>query len=216
MSRIIIKNLPSKVTESSIREQFSNCGTVTDVKLLKTQRGVFRRFAFVGYSTETQALKAVEHFNKTFIKASKIEVEVAQPYGGSNLDRPWSKYSKGSSAFGRHEKTEEKEQKNIEKEKRTIEKKPQITEKLDGLDKDSNFLEFLDAHKHSGKVWADGDNKAGVKGQPTEESNEETEDSDEAAPLKQAVRYYYRWVVILALSVCFYGTNFGDSHQIHN
>lgn len=165
-----------------MKEQFSECGTITDVKLMKTHRGVFRHFAFVGYSSESQALKAVEHFNKTFIKASKVEVEVAQPYGASSLERPWSKHSKGSSAFGRREKKEG------EKEEKKIEKKPsQISEKLDGLDKDSDFQDFLEAHKQSGKLWADADPKTGVKGRQTKDSKKETEVSDETAPADQEV-----------------------------
>lgn len=178
MSRIIVKNLPSKITENSLREHFSKCGTITDVKLMKTQRGVFRRFAFVGYTSEAQALKAMEYFNKTFIKASKIEVEVAHPYGASNLDRPWSKYSKGSSAYSKHQKPEEKEGKKLEK----VEKNDHFSEKFDELDKDSNFQEFLDAHKVSGKIWADADAKTGVKGKETDEANKETEDNEIDSP----------------------------------
>ena len=114
-SRVIVKHLPSKATEKRLRELFSSCGEVTDVKLMKTKGGTFRHFGFVGFVEESQAAAAVEQFSKTYMDASKIEVELAKPYGHDELARPWSKYSKGSSAYSRREKvrtrgkTDEKE-----------------------------------------------------------------------------------------------------------
>ena len=98
MSRVIVKNLPGKVTEKRLRELFSQRGEVTDVKLMKTRSGVPRRFGFIGFVSESQAEAAVRHFNSTFIDASRICVEIAKPFGDGSLERPWSKYSKGSSA----------------------------------------------------------------------------------------------------------------------
>ena len=80
-SRIIVKHLPSKATEKRLRELFSSCGEVTDVKLMKTRGGTFRHFGFVGFVEDSQAAAAVEQLNKTYIDASKIEVELAKPYG---------------------------------------------------------------------------------------------------------------------------------------
>ena len=189
MSRIIVKNLPSRVKEAKLREQFSKCGVITDLKLMKTQRGVFRRFAFIGYSSEDQAQSAVDHFNKTFINASKIEVELAKPYGDDSLNRPWSKYSKGSSAFNRREKQVSSKEKQKPSDSEVT--KEDTVEGTDGkpgtcvgvggvewavgeCEGDPAFQEFLDAHKHKGKVWADGTSDQKVKGQSGEERKNET------------------------------------------
>ena len=184
MSRIIVKNLPSRVKEAKLREQFSQCGVITDVRLMKTQRGVFRRFAFIGYSSDDHAQSAVDHFNKTFINASKIEVELAKPYGDDSLNRPWSKYSKGSSAFKRREKQvsgkEKLRQSNSEEMKEGAAEggKPGtcggVEWAVGECEGDPAFQEFLDAHKHKSKVWADGTSDQKVKGQSGEEHKKET------------------------------------------
>lgn len=143
MSRIIVKNLPKDVTEERLRKHFSDQGTVTDVKLMKTKNGVFRKFAFIGYKDDEESHRAVKYFNKTFIDSSKIVVEIALEYGNEGLDRPWSKYSVGSSANAKATGEEVKKEK----------KKKREEDEEDG--EDPEFLEFLDAHKPKGnrKIW---------------------------------------------------------------
>lgn len=180
MSRIIIKNLPGRISESRLKDLFSKCGDITDIKLVKTQSGVFRRFAFVGYALDSQAQDAVKHFNKTFVNSSKIEVEIAKPYKDESLSRPWSKYSKGSSAFDKREKTKtvKKVDKNGDKERRDVDESVRSTKlgemmrECSELEADPNFQEFVDAHKHKSKtkLWADGiASGSKVKGHDTEE-----------------------------------------------
>jgi len=38
------------------------------------KNGMFRKFAFIGFKSETEAQAAVQQFNKTFIDTAKIEV----------------------------------------------------------------------------------------------------------------------------------------------
>lgn len=167
-SRIIVKHLPSKVTEKRLRELFSSCGEVTDVKLMKTRSGTFRHFGFVGFIDESQAATAVEQFSKTYVDASKIEVELAKPYGHEELARPWSKYSKGSSAHSRREKARAVESKDKEKKEDDIREGDKtlkqnqtqlarMLEEFEELESDPNFHEFLEVHQHKSKVksWAD-------------------------------------------------------------
>ena len=170
MSRIIVKNLPSKTKEKRLREMFSRCGEVTDIKLMKTRSGAFRRFGFVGFVSEAQAEAAMQHYNNTFIDASKITVEIAKPYGDTSLSRPWSKYAKGSSAYQKREKKEREGEgekpKDQDKPKKQLKQlnqelhKSKLSEMLGdylGLKSDPEFQEFLEAHKHKSKVqtWAD-------------------------------------------------------------
>ena len=190
MSRVIVKHLPRRATEAQLREQFSQCGEITDVKLVKSRAGVFRHFGFIGFVSETQAEAAVKHFNDTYIQASKISVEVARPYGDSSLPRPWSKYSKGSSAYKHLERRKaeqrgkpgaELESSKEEREKRREQEcrqrlgqeqhKSRLARTLGEfyqLEAEPEFQEFLAAHRHGTKVqtWADetvGSEKTKVK-----------------------------------------------------
>ena len=169
-SRLIVKNLPRKITEKQLEQHFSKLGNVTDVKLAMTRSGAFRRFAFVGYSSEEDTEKAVRHFNKTFINTSRIEVELARPVGDEQIPRPWSKYSKGSSAFRAWDKNRRKrddaeqatpevreKKKNREKQQRLNQdihksKLAQLLSEFYELESDPHFVEFLDAHKSHSKV----------------------------------------------------------------
>ena len=90
MSRIIVKNIPTKIDETKLRELFEQCGQVTDVKIQKFRNGRSRHFGFVGYHSEQEAETAVKHFNKTFLNSVRIEVEIAKRYGDPSIPRPWS------------------------------------------------------------------------------------------------------------------------------
>lgn len=54
---------------------------VTDVQLKYTKDGVFRQFAFVGYRTVEEANAAVQYFNNSCIKTTKITVEPCAALG---------------------------------------------------------------------------------------------------------------------------------------
>jgi multiple RNA-binding domain-containing protein 1 len=73
VSRIFVRNLPPTITEAEFRKFFSR-GQITDVKLIQQ-----RRIGYVGYKTPEEARQAVKHFNRSFIRMSKISVELAKP-----------------------------------------------------------------------------------------------------------------------------------------
>ncbi|KXT16620.1 hypothetical protein AC579_6665 [Pseudocercospora musae] len=74
-SRIFVKGLPPTFDEASFRKHFSQNGRqVTDAKIFPN-----RRIGYVGYKTAEDAQKAVKYFNKTFIRMSRIGVELARP-----------------------------------------------------------------------------------------------------------------------------------------
>lgn len=72
-SRIFVRGLPPKFTEDDVRKHFAQF-PVTDVKFFP-----HRRIGYVGYKTPEDAAKAVKYFNKTFIRMTKIFVEIARP-----------------------------------------------------------------------------------------------------------------------------------------
>lgn len=73
-SRIFIKGLPPTISEEEFKKHFSKDFTITDAKLISN-----RRIGYVGYKTPEDAAKAVKYFNRTFIRMSKIGVEIARP-----------------------------------------------------------------------------------------------------------------------------------------
>jgi len=167
MSRLIVKNLPDKLKEEKLREIFTSAGgEITDLKLCFTRKGVFRKFGFVGYKTEEEAQRTLNMLNQTFIKTSKILVEVCNDFGDNEAPRAWSKYAKESSANMRKGKEIQERKDRIKqlqqsklpaegtkknkklKEKRTL-------KELEDVEGDEGFQEFLAVHSKSKQTWTD-------------------------------------------------------------
>jgi RNA recognition motif-containing protein len=72
-SRIFVRGLPPNYKEDDVRKHFAKF-PVTDVKFFPQ-----RRIGYVGYKTPEDAVKAVKYFNKSFVRMSKISVEIARP-----------------------------------------------------------------------------------------------------------------------------------------
>jgi multiple RNA-binding domain-containing protein 1 len=80
-SRLFVKNLPPNITEADFRKHFATGGReVTDIKLIPK-----RRIGYVGYKTPEDAAKAVKLFHRSYIRLSKISVEIARPISDPSL-----------------------------------------------------------------------------------------------------------------------------------
>ncbi|KAK0865420.1 Multiple RNA-binding domain-containing protein 1 [Friedmanniomyces endolithicus] len=73
-SRIFVKALPPTFTEAEFKKHFARGGSVTDAKIFPN-----RRIGYIGYKTPQEAQDAVKYFHKTFIRMSRIGVEIARP-----------------------------------------------------------------------------------------------------------------------------------------
>lgn len=74
-SRIFVRNLPPNINEADFRKHFSSKGReITDIKLIPK-----RRIGYVGYRSPEEAAKAVKYFNRSYIRMSRIAVELARP-----------------------------------------------------------------------------------------------------------------------------------------
>lgn len=82
MSRLIVKNLPSYISDARLKEFFTQKdgpgGTLTDVKVAHKQDGASRRFGFVGFKTDKEAKNAQEWFDRTYIDTTRISVQVIE------------------------------------------------------------------------------------------------------------------------------------------
>ncbi|KAF8468870.1 hypothetical protein BDZ91DRAFT_721286 [Kalaharituber pfeilii] len=157
-SRVFIKNLPpNKFTENDFRSHFEKFAPITDIKLIPN-----RRIGYVGFKSAEDAERAVKYFNKTFIRMSRIAVEIARPIADFSLPRPWSAHTPGSSAYQRKH-----EQKPITEESVTARKRKWgETDELNPA-MDPKLLEYLEVMQPSSKArtWSNGDVAA-----PDEES----------------------------------------------
>ncbi|KAF8870174.1 hypothetical protein BD779DRAFT_1581736 [Infundibulicybe gibba] len=92
MSRLIIKNLPSYVTPDRLRAHFEQeagpGGILTDVKVPRKQDGTSRRFGFVGYKTNQEALSAKNWFDRTFVDSTRISVNLVEGAKDAPTPRP--------------------------------------------------------------------------------------------------------------------------------
>tara|TARA_B100001121_G_scaffold107730_1_gene95011 strand:+ start:118 stop:2637 length:2520 start_codon:yes stop_codon:yes gene_type:complete len=61
--------------------------------------GKSRQFGFVGFRTDAEAAAALKYFDRSFLGTYRLQVGFARPVGDAALERPWSRYSSGSSAF---------------------------------------------------------------------------------------------------------------------
>ena len=77
----MFSNAMLQITKEKLSELFNQKGIVTDVQLKYTKDGKFRHFGFVGFKTEEEAQNAVQYFNNTCIKASRIKVELCAGLG---------------------------------------------------------------------------------------------------------------------------------------
>ena len=72
-SRVFVKGLPPNFTPEEFHQHFSKRNVVTDAKLFPR-----RRIGYVGYRNADDAIQAIKYYNKSFIRMSKITVELAR------------------------------------------------------------------------------------------------------------------------------------------
>lgn len=99
-SRIFVKNLPPNANEEDLRKHFSTKGTITSLKIISE-----RRLAFIGYKDPQEAAKAAKFYNRSYIRLSKLSVELARPLG--------SVPNKKINTQGKSNRPDEKSQENL-------------------------------------------------------------------------------------------------------
>ena len=189
MSRLIVKNLPTTITEDKFRKTFSaQGGEITDVQLKYTKEGKFRHFGFVGFKKEDDAQTAKKYFNGTYIGATKVSVEVCVDRGDSvNKPRAWSKYASDSSAYHLANQEEVKaEEIPAKKDKRAKKKEKQakVDALLEKYKDDQKFQEFLRIHERNSIATSTWNNDAILEAGRTYEQDDvpvETSPSDDLA-----------------------------------
>ncbi|XP_020833705.1 putative RNA-binding protein 19 isoform X2 [Phascolarctos cinereus] len=150
MSRLIVKNLPSGLKEERFRQLFAAFGSLTDCSLKFTKDGKFRKFGFVGFKSEEEAQRALDHFHRSFIDTSRVTVEFCKSFGDPSKPRAWSKHSQKATQPGKPEESP------VASETQKDKKRKKATGELEKLKKDVEFQEFLMVHQKRTQVatWA--------------------------------------------------------------
>ena len=73
-TRVFVSGLPPNLTSDQLGAHFAKRYQVTDAVVLPG-----RRIGFVGFRNYTLANSAVKYFDKSYIRMSKISVEIARP-----------------------------------------------------------------------------------------------------------------------------------------
>ncbi|PYH44823.1 RNA-binding ribosome biosynthesis protein MRD1 [Aspergillus saccharolyticus JOP 1030-1] len=73
-TRVFVSGLPPTFSDDQLRKHFASRFQVTDAHVLPK-----RRIGFVGFKSPEAAQEAVSYFNKTYVKMSKISVDIAKP-----------------------------------------------------------------------------------------------------------------------------------------
>lgn len=81
---IFTGNLNYKTTEEDLRQLFSECGTVSTVKVIKDMNGQSRGFGFVEMPENNEAIEACKKLNGTEFMEHTIEVNEARPKPASS------------------------------------------------------------------------------------------------------------------------------------
>ncbi|CAG0884800.1 unnamed protein product [Darwinula stevensoni] len=170
MSRLIIKNLPDGVSEEKLRKAFESHGEVTDVQLKYTKSGKFRHFGFLGFKTPEEANAACKYFDKTFLGASRISVEIIKD-GAKPRTKKEIRESKSQNLSA-----------DLEEDESRSKQKTKIAQ--DENEEKVEWKEFLTLHTNRGKHWKD---DADVQdAQPCTVTAEDTEETDEPREMTDA------------------------------
>ncbi|CAE6406142.1 unnamed protein product, partial [Rhizoctonia solani] len=160
-SRLIVKNLPAYVDDAQLRKHFTQPSALkpgqpstaaplhlTDVRLARRPDGKSRRFAFLGYKTNEEAIAAKKYFDRTYIGGSRISVEVVD---SAKLQEPNKKRVRTSKQGDHSQKLS-----HASSNERAITTDTQPS-KINKPSKAQN--DFMDAftHRNKGPSWLDDD-----------------------------------------------------------
>ncbi|KAJ6000505.1 hypothetical protein N7481_000914 [Penicillium waksmanii] len=152
-TRVFVSGLPPTCSNDQLRNHFAVRFQVTDAHVLPK-----RRMGFVGFKSHDAAQEAVKYFNKTFLKMSKISVDIARP-----ID---SKPEKFPSRYRDMDKDNQSSDNAL---KRKREEKTQ----------DPKLKEYLSLMQTSSKTrtWANDDGMVNPTEEPVSASNQPTQDT---------------------------------------
>ena len=78
--KLYVGNLPYSATEQTLRDAFSQCGTVDSANMITDRdTGQSKGFGFVEMSSDGEAQKAIQELNGSMMEDRQIKVNEAKP-----------------------------------------------------------------------------------------------------------------------------------------
>lgn len=150
MSRIIVKNIPDYLDEKRLKQHIgAHIGNdITDIKIVRRPDGTSRKFGFVGFKKEENAIEAQRYFDKTFIDTARINVSIARAINDETLKEEKARKRGGQGVVVENKNAEKKDEKSGEEAKKSSSKA-------------ISFEEFMEVMKPRSKrkAWGNGENQ---------------------------------------------------------
>ena len=181
-TRIIVKNLPKKITEEELKKHFSQKGSITDVKIMHKEDGRSRNFCFIGFKTEQSAKEAVKYFNQTYLKTMKITVEIAKLQGDPSLKKK-GKFSKNKKEKNDENNNDNKDNEEIETKESKIKKILDLSKKTKNADKFDEALKIQ--NKDENEKEKDNNDKEDEKEKDKKDNSDKNEDNKNNNEIKE-------------------------------
>ena len=78
--KLYVGNLSYSITDQSLTDTFSQCGTVQSARVIMDRdSGRSKGFAFVEMSTDSEAASSIDRFNGTQLEGRAMNVSEAKP-----------------------------------------------------------------------------------------------------------------------------------------
>ncbi|CCC66926.1 hypothetical protein NCAS_0A03680 [Naumovozyma castellii] len=75
---LFVKNLDDSIDDEKLKEEFAPYGTITSVRVMRTDNGKSKGFGFVCFSTPEEATKAITEKNQQIVAGKPLYVAIAQ------------------------------------------------------------------------------------------------------------------------------------------
>ncbi|KAK9175706.1 hypothetical protein WN944_027713 [Citrus x changshan-huyou] len=75
---LYVKNINGDAGEIELKQYFSQCGTISSVKIMRTDRGISKGFGFVCFSNPDEANRAINTLNGILFHQKPLYVAIAQ------------------------------------------------------------------------------------------------------------------------------------------
>lgn len=75
---LFIKNLDDSIDDEKLKEEFAPFGSITSVKVMRTENGKSKGFGFVCFSTPEEATRAITEKNQQIVAGKPLYVAIAQ------------------------------------------------------------------------------------------------------------------------------------------
>ncbi|KAK9175707.1 hypothetical protein WN944_027714 [Citrus x changshan-huyou] len=77
---LYVKNINDNVDEIELKQYFSQCGIISSVKIMRTNRGISKGFGFVCFSNPDEANRAINTLNGILVSSKAIGQDLVAPF----------------------------------------------------------------------------------------------------------------------------------------